>query len=154
MGRKPSKHGKDRTRTIQLDGDVGEMAQELASKGQLSRTLSQLLRESLGMGGQIESLEQALNATIDERKNLQIMEEDLIKKLEQAKDDLIHKQSHILPSLYQRQGVLEERCKVLNNKAFTAIDGRHATQINDQYLETTRLLDAVLEEIRILEGSE
>ena len=41
---------KERTRSISLDLDVSEIAQKLADKGELSSTLSELLRQAYGFG--------------------------------------------------------------------------------------------------------
>ena len=151
MGRKPNPKGKDRTRTISLDGDVAELAQKLADKSQLSSVLSQLLRQNYGISDELSQLEQALSVTIDERKNLQQKELQLIEEIEAARDSLIHRQNHILPSLYQRQGVLEERLDKLREKQ-AYLPHKEATLVQDQIMETGRILETVLEEIKELEG--
>ena len=152
MGRKPDPRGKDRPRTIVLTGDVAEIAQKLADKGALSSTLSQLLRQSYGIDTEIERLEHALNESIDQRKALQRQEEELIAKLEIAKDELVQKQNHILPSLYQRQGIIEERLKRLQGEASRAFEPAMISRKNALIDENMRLLDAILDEIRDLEG--
>lgn len=151
MGRKPNPKGKDRTRTISLDGDVAELAQKLADKSQLSSVLSQLLRQNYGISDELSQLEQALSVTIDERKNLQQKELQLIEEIEAARDSLIHRQNHILPSLYQRQGVLEERLDKLREKQ-AYLPSKEATLVQDQIMETRRILETVLKEIKELEG--
>ena len=151
MGRKPNPKGKDRTRTISLDGDVAELAQRLADKSQLSSVLSQLLRQSYGITDELAQLEHALSTTIDERKNLQQKEAALIEEIEAARDSLIHRQNHILPSLYQRQGVLEERLNKLREKQ-RYLPPKESTLIQDQIMETGRILQTVLEEIKELEA--
>lgn len=152
MGRKPNPRGKDRTRTISLDGDVADIAQKLADRGQLSATLSSLLRQSYGIDTEIERLEHALNEAIDQRKQLQAQEEELIAKLTIAKDDLVQKQNHILPSLYQRQGIIEERLKRLHAEASRAFEPASISRKRALIDENNRLLDEILEEIAELEG--
>jgi chromosome segregation ATPase len=151
MGRKPNPRGKDRTRTISLDGDVAELAQKLADKSQLSAVLSQLLRQSYGISDELSHLEQALSTTIDERKNLQQKEAALIEEIEAARDSLIHRQNHILPSLYQRQGVLEGRLEDLRLK-LNYLPQHESIKVMKQIDETRSLLEAVLEDIKELEA--
>ena len=127
------------------------MAQKLADKSQLSSVLSQLLRQSYGISSELDQLEQALNATIDERKNLQQKEAALIEEIEAARDSLIHRQNHILPSLYQRQGALETRLEDLRLK-LNYLPPADANKVMKQIDETRRILETVLEEIKELES--
>ena len=151
MGRKPNPKGKDRTRTISLDGDVAELAQRLADKSQLSSVLSQLLRQSYGITDELAQLEHALSTTIEERKNLQLKEAALIEEIEAARDSLIHRQNHILPSLYQRQGALETRLEDLRLK-LNYLPPSDQTRVMNQIDETRKILQTVLEEIKELEA--
>jgi len=151
MGRKPNPRGKDRTRTISLDGDVAEIAQNLADKSQLSKVLSQLLRTSYGISDDISRLEATLNAAISERKALQQREEDLIKEITEQKERLVNRQNHILPSLYQRQGVIEERLKRLTKERAMALNPTDSRKKMKQITENTNLLNKVLDEIKELE---
>lgn len=151
MGRPKNPRGKDRTRTISLDGDVGEIAQSLADKSQLSKVLSQLLRASYGISDDISRLEAALNATIDERKALQEREEQIIQEITEQKDRLVHRQNHILPSLYQRQGVIEERLTRLHQERKQAITPTESKKKMRLIMENDKLLKQVLAEIAELE---
>jgi len=151
MGRKPNPRGKDRTRTISLDGDVAEIAQDLADKSQLSKVISQLLRASYGISDDISRLEQSLNAAISERKALQAKEEELIEEIEKQKEALVNRRSHILPSLYQRQGVIEERLKRLVAERKRAITPMESQKKMKLITENTNLLNKVLDEIKELE---
>jgi len=151
MGRKPNPRGKDRTRTISLDGDVAEIAQDLADKSQLSKVLSQLLRHSYGISDDITRLERALNTTITERKQLQEREEELIAEITEQKNALVDRRSHILPSLYQRQGVIEERLKRLHAEHKRAIGPGEAQRKLQLINENTRMLNEVLNDIKELE---
>ena len=150
MGRKPNPRGKDRTRTIQLDGDVADIADQLAEKKALSATLSGLLRQNYGISDDITRLEQALSTTIDERKNLQQRELDLIDEITKQKDKLVHDRNHILPSLYQRQGVVEERIRELRKK-LQYLPPMEATAVQDRIFESQRILTNILAEIKELE---
>lgn len=76
---------KDKTRSIALDLDVSEIAQDLANKGMLSKTLSQLLREKYGYVSEIEKAEAALFALTSQRKAAQIEEEAALEHLEGLK---------------------------------------------------------------------
>lgn len=151
MGRKADPRGKDRPRTIVLSGDVAEIAQDLADKSQLSAVLSQLLRQSYGISDDISRLEQLLTTTTDARKEMQEREEQIIAELDRARDQLVHRQSHILPQLYQRQGVLEERLRKLREKQLY-LPSKEGTLVQDQIMETGRILETVLKEIQELEA--
>lgn len=151
MGRKPNPRGKDRTRTISLDGDVAEIAQDLADKSQLSKVLSQLLRHSYGISDDISRLELALSSTIEERKQLQLKEEELIHEIEAQKDALVHRQNHILPSLYQRQGVIQERLSSLRQRRERAFTAQDVARYDKLIQENEKLLKDVQIEIEELE---
>ena len=150
MGRKADPRGKDRPRTIVLSGDVAEIAQDLADKSQLSAVLSQLLRQSYGISDDITRLEQLLKTATDERKELQQKEEELIAAIDDAREALIHRRNHTLPSLYQRQGVVEERLRRLRAQQLR-VPPKEATLIQDKIMENNRILDTILKEIEELE---
>ena len=76
---------KDKTRSIALDGDVAEIAQDLANKGLLSKTISQLLREKYGYVSEIEKAEALLFSLTSQRKAAQVEEEAALEHLEQLK---------------------------------------------------------------------
>ena len=152
MGRKSNPKGKDRTRTISLDGDVAEIAQNLADKSQLSKVLSQFLRQSYGISDDISRLEQALSSTIDERKQLQLKEEELIEEITAQKEALVHRQNHVLPSLYQRQGIIEERLNNLELRRSRTLAGQDAARLDGLIAENAKLLRDVLKDIKELEA--
>lgn len=85
MARTPNPIGKDRPRTICLDGDVSEIAQRLADNNLLSREISQFLRNKYGYASEIEKEEARLHEVINARKNLQEEEEAIISKLDEMK---------------------------------------------------------------------
>ena len=154
MGRKADPRGKDRPRTIVLSGDVAEIAQDLADKSQLSAVLSELLRQSYGISDDVKLLKNALIATTDERKKLQERELELEAEIRNAEDRLIHQQNHILPSLYQRQGILEERMKRLQKEHAAALDPTTSRLKSSQLQATSNQLHKVLDEIKLLEAGE
>ena len=57
MSRKADKRGRDRTRTIQLRGDVADIAQQLANENKLSSVISELLIEAYGHKSERAKLE-------------------------------------------------------------------------------------------------
>lgn len=150
MGRKPNPKGKDRTRTISLDGDVSDVAQELADKSQLSKVLSQLLRNAYNISDEVAIMKDKLASLVEERKGLQRLEEEMIEAIDEAERRIIHDRNHVLPSLYQRQGVLEERLRKLRERQ-AYLPPKEATLIQDQIMETTRILTTLLKEIEELE---
>lgn len=109
MGRKPNPRGKDKTRTISLDGDVGEIAQRLADKGQLSSTISDALRRQFGIDTQLDKLKLELNNSIDERKALQEKEESLIHAINMAEQISIERRTTLIPQLENQKHILADR---------------------------------------------
>lgn len=150
MGRKPNPRGKDRTRTISLDGDVADIAQELADKSQLSKVLSQLLRNAYNISDEVSKMKQQLETMTVERKRLQDAERELIDAITDAENRIIHDRNHVLPALYQRQGVLEERLRKLRERQ-AYLPPKEATLVQDQIMETGRILTTLLKEIEELE---
>ena len=109
MGRKADPKGKDRPRTIVLSGDVAEIAQKLADNGQLSSTLSELLRQTYGFGDEIEAKKQQLTAILDEKQRLASQEIELVAEIDTLEAKMIHEKATILPQLTRRLEILEER---------------------------------------------
>ena len=75
--------GRDRTRSISLDGDVAEIAENLASKNLLSRTLLELLRNAYGFPSEKERAEALLFEATSARKEAQAKEEEALRALEE-----------------------------------------------------------------------
>ena len=150
MGRKPNPKGKDRTRTVSLDGDVADIAQELADKSQLSKVISQLLRNAYNISDEVSRMKEQLEQMTNKRKVLQHAEAELIEAIDEAERRIIHDRNHVLPSLYQRQGVLEERLRKLRERQ-AYLPPKEATLGQDQIMETNRILTTVLKEIEELE---
>jgi len=154
MGRKPHPKGKDRTRTVALDGDVAEIAQHLADKSQLSKVLSQLLRQAYNISGEIAIMKDKLAALTEERKGLQRLEEEMIEDIGRQEERIIHERNHILPSLYQRQGKLEEKMKRLTEEHKKSLDPATSRRKSSQLHTTSQQLHAVLDEIKLMESEE
>lgn len=91
MARPPNPIGKDRPRTICLDGDVAEIAQRLASNNLLSREISQFLRNKYGHSSELEKQEARLHEIVNERKQLQELEEEMITKIDELKQSELNK---------------------------------------------------------------
>lgn len=145
MGRKPDPKGKDRPRTIVLSGDVAEIAQKLADNGQLSSTLSELLRQTYGFGDKIEEKKRQLTAILDEKQRLAMQEIELVAEIDTLEAQTIEKKATILPQLTQRLKILEERRIRVQREANTHVD-RHIVQqkLNaldkiDQLINATKL---------------
>jgi len=122
MGRKADPKGKDRPRTIVLSGDVGEIAQKLADKGELSATLSELLRSAYGFGDKIDEKKRQLTAILDEKQRLAAQEIELIAEIDTLEAQTIEKRATILPQLAQRLKILEERRQRVQAEANRHID--------------------------------
>ena len=151
MGRKPDPRGKDRPRTIVLAGDVAEIAQDLADKSQLSAVISDLLRRAYGGGTHLNDLKRELQATTTLRKDMQEQEEELIRRIDVAEQELITQRSHLLPSLYMREGVLTERIQRLEKKIHATLNPRDSHVVQKQIDETKIQLQDVYEQIKELE---
>ncbi len=109
MGRKADPKGKDRPRTIVLSGDVAEIAQKLADRGELSATLSELLRSAYGFGDKIDEKKRQLTAILDEKQRLAAQEIELIAEIDTLEAQTIEKRATILPQLTKRLKILQER---------------------------------------------
>lgn len=65
MARRKSKP-KERTRSVSLDLDVSEIAQKLADRGELSSSISELLRQAYGFGDELEEKKRELHVILDQ----------------------------------------------------------------------------------------
>lgn len=93
---------KDKTRSIQLDGDVAEKAQELADDKMLSKTLSTLLRNHFGMTTEIESAKNRLNELVNQRMMIREEEAQLADWIDQAETELLHRSTTEKPRLERK----------------------------------------------------
>jgi len=151
MGRNPDPRGKDRPRTIVLSGDVAEIAQKLADRGDLSRTLSDLLRQQYGFGEKVDELKRQLAHYNDEKVALNRTIDELAKQIDHAEENLLHQNATIRPSLEKRRALLMDRLHRLEkerNRAFTPIEER---TIDNKILNVNQLIvevDLELEELQ------
>lgn len=94
MPRPSNPNGKDKPRTICLDGDVSEIAQRLADNNMLSREITEFLRNKYGHPTQLDKLKAQLSDMVNARKNLQAQEEELIQAIDEeealARQKAIH----------------------------------------------------------------
>jgi len=143
MGRKADPKGKDRPRTIVLAGDVAEIAQKLADKGELSRTLSELLRFNYGFGDALDEKKRELEAAHEQRINLQRLEESLALEIDDLESTILKQNSTIKPNLEKRKAILLQRradVGVKLNRAF-------AKQDETKYIIQARNLDELINEV-------
>jgi len=82
MVRPSDPRGRDRTRSIQLDGRVADIAQKLSDNGKLSSVLSDLLFEAYGHTSQRAKLQAKLGDIEQQSKDLIAKREQVIKSLE------------------------------------------------------------------------
>ena len=122
MGRKADPKGRDRPRTIVLAGDVAEIAQKLADRGELSSTLSELLRSAYGFGDKIDEKKRQLTAILDEKQRLAAQEIELIAEIDTLEAQTIEKRATILPQLTQRLKILQERRQRVQAEANRHVD--------------------------------
>lgn len=118
---------KERTRSISLDIDVSEIAQKLADRGELSSTLSELLRQAYGFGDKIEEKKRALHQLLDEKKRLSDLEIELIAEIDTLETKTIEKRATMLPQLTERLKILEDRRIRVQKEANMHVD-RHIVQ--------------------------
>lgn len=78
--------GRDRTRTIQLSGDVADIAERLSQEGRLSKEISRLLFEEYGHSSQVKKLEAEMAILADQMQQIDIQRAKLENRLELAKN--------------------------------------------------------------------
>ena len=93
---------KDKTRSIRLDGDVADKAQELADDNMLSATLSTLLRNHFGMTTEIQAAKNRLNELVNQRMMLREEETQLADWIDMAEMDLKERSVHEKPRLERK----------------------------------------------------
>ena len=150
MGRKADPKGKDRTRTIQLAGDVAEIAQKLADRGQLSATLSELLRHNYGFGDKIEEKKRELDALLNEKQALVAREADLIELIDELEQISLKKNATVRPALEKRRQILLDRWEKNTTKAAHAFDAQEKIRLSKVIDEITKLIAEVDAELEAL----
>lgn len=149
MGRKRNPLGKDRNRTIQLDGDVAEKAQSLADEGKLSRKISELLRYHYQIDSEASRLKSQLNDLIDKRKEMQALEEELIEKINNAESEILHRRTNDLPGLLLKKDQILELMSKTNQQMSVAIPVEQ-TRLRKVYATQGELLNKVQTQIKEL----
>jgi len=150
MGRKPNPAGKDRTRTISLGGDVAEIAQRLADQSQLSAVLTDLLRREFAIDTELDGLKAELEASIQDRKELQQKEEALIAKIEISEQESILRRTTVLPQLHNQIDILQNRRDDLQDKIERSFIEDQRRQYRKQLEATQERLDDVLNQAKEL----
>ena len=151
MGRKPDPRGKDRPRTIVLSGDVAEIAQKLADEGNLSATLSDLLRQQYGFGDKIEERKRALTMLLDEKQRLSELTQAMADEIDALEEKALEQNATIRPALLRRKEILTERwCKTLK-LAERAFDPHEKMRLTKMVSEINTLIVAVNDELEALE---
>jgi len=124
MSRTPDRRGRDRTRTIQLRGDVADIAQQLANENKLSKVISDLLYEKYGYKNKQAKLiakAAALDAQIDkmmlERTNLENrleMAKNKAKQEAHLKEEIELKLESMIDALRTTQAMIQ--CGTTHNQ--------------------------------------
>ena len=151
MGRKANPRGRDRTRTIQLDGDVAEIAQKLAEQSKLSATLSELLRYNYGFGDAIEEKKRQLSAVLDQQRVLKESEEELIAEIDSMETKAIEQNTTVKPALEKRRKILRERLAKTEQKLMVAFEHNEISRLHNVALEIQNLIKSVDQELEALE---
>ena len=150
MGRKADPRGKDRPRTIVLSGDVAEIAQNLADKGELSSTLSDLLRQQYGFGEKIEERKRALSMLLDEKDRLTELTQAMADEIDEMEEKALEQNATIRPALERRQNILRERLAKTHQKLKRAYDPQEESRLHQVALEIQNLLKTVNEDLEEL----
>ncbi len=138
------KRGKERLRTIQLDADVSEIAQRLADKKILSKTLSELLRVNYGFGDKLEEKKRELHTLLDHKQALIQQENKLFEEIEQMEKAFIDRETNLKPVLQEKLVKLDARIKMLQKQANASIDAT----VRQMKFRGIEQLEAQMAEIR------
>ena len=150
MGRKADPKGRDRTRTIVLAGDVAEIAQKLADKGELSSTLSDLLRQQYGFGSQLDERKRALTMLLEEKDRLTALTTAMADEIDQLEAEVLEQNATIRPALEKRRSILMARWVKTMESRKRAFDPQEKSRLNGVMDEIQKLIDQVDEELEAL----
>lgn len=150
MPRKADPRGKDRPRTIVLAGDVAEIAQKLADRGDLSATLSELLRHNYGFGDRIEEKKRELSATIDQKKAIEAREAELIAVIDEMEVMELERSTTVRPQIEKRREILLERLAKTEHRRSRAFDVNEITRLDGVIREINLLIVACDAELEAL----
>ena len=129
--------------TIGLSGDVAEIAQKLANNGQLSSTLSKLLRTTYGFGDRLEEKKRQLHAVLDEKQRLRDQEIELVAEIDTLEAKTIEQRATILPQLTHRLEILSDRRKRVQAEA-NALG--YAPSLQAQKLKALTKIDELIDQ--------
>tara|TARA_Y100001972_G_C7584513_1_gene293099 strand:- start:22 stop:474 length:453 start_codon:yes stop_codon:yes gene_type:complete len=121
MARRKSKP-KERTRSVSLDLDVSEIAQKLADRGELSSSISELLRQAYGFGDELEEKKRELHVILDQITAMNKKKEDLEIEIDKSEEEWLHKQTFIVPELKKKLVTLRAKRDLCKTQAEHAID--------------------------------
>ena len=147
MGRPANPKGKDKTRTISLDGDVSEIAQRLASKSVLSHTLSALLRQEFGVATALEAAQEELQQLIREREENAQAQATAILRIDQLQEEAETRKTTIIPAIEMRLEKLyarKEKTEKDLKRAFTPQDVRAKERV---IANIEKIIEATLKEL-------
>lgn len=150
MGRKPDPRGKDRPRTVVLSGDVAEIAQKLADDGNLSATLSDLLRQQYGFGNQLEERKRALTMLLDEKDRLTELTQAMADEIDRLEQETLEQNATIRPALERRKQILLSRWDKTHESRQRAFDPQEKNRLDGVLSEISKLINDVNEELEAL----
>lgn len=150
MGRKADPRGKDRPRTIVLSGDVAEIAQNLADKGELSSTLSDLLRQQYGFGTQLDERKRALTMLLDEKQRLTELTQTMADEIDRLEQQTLEQNATIRPALERRKQILLSRWDKTHESRQRAFDPQEKNRLDGVLGEIAKLINDVNEELEAL----
>lgn len=150
MGRKADPRGKDRPRTIVLSGDVAEIAQKLADEGNLSATLSDLLRQQYGFGSQLEERKRALTMLLDEKQRLSELTQTMADEIDRLEQETLEQNATIRPALERRKQILLSRWDKTHESRQRAFDPQEKNRLDGVLSEIAKLINDVNEELEAL----
>lgn len=130
MGRKADPRGKDRPRTIVLSGDVAEIAQKLADEGNLSATLSDLLRQQYGFGDKIEERKRALSMLLDEKDRLSQLTQAMADEIDALEEKALEQNATIRPAIEKRRQILVDRLAKTEKKLHVAFEHNEIARLH------------------------
>ena len=126
-----------------MSGDVAEIAQKLANNGQLSSTLSELLRTTYGFGDRLEEKKRQLHAVLDEKQRLRDQEIELVAEIDTLEAKTIEQRATILPQLTHRLEILLNRRKRVQAEA-NALG--YAPSLQAQKLKALTKIDELIDQ--------
>jgi DNA repair exonuclease SbcCD ATPase subunit len=150
MARPSNPRGKDKPRSICLDGDVAEIAQRLADRSTLSSTLSELLRQNYGFGDAIEEKKRQMHVIQDEQQRLKQKEREIEAEIDAMELQLIERQTTIKPQLEKRIQLMTARKNNAMRDMNNAIDSTTRNNKHRVIQNLERMIAEAEEELEAL----